>query len=688
MANGTEVGKAYVQIMPSAEGLSGSISDLMSGEASKAGESAGGSFSGAFAGALKGTGAVLAGTAVAIGGVTAALVEGVSSTAEYADNIDKASQKLGISSTAYQEWDAVLKHSGTSMDAMSATFKTLAKASQDATDDQAEAFKKLGLSLDEIGGMSADELFGSVIAGLQNMEEGTERTAIASILLGRGAMEMGALLNTSAEDTQAMIDTVHELGGVLDEDAIKNGAAFTDSLQDLNTAMEGLKNGAMAQLLPSFTEVIDGLTAIFSGDESGIGKIAKGIGGISEKILSALPTILQTGSQIVQSLATAIIENLPAIANTAITIITELAGYLIDNLDLLIDVTYTVIETLIEGLTQALPNLLNKALEIIPKVVSTVTTRFPMLLKTGIELIMELVKGIIQALPSLIEEAPTIINEFVGALLEMLDVVIDAGVQLISALTGPEALPQIIDAIVSVVPEIITSLLMALIELYPKVISAGMDLFMCLLQNMPDIYIKVGEAVFELINNLIDALVQKWPDIQTAGLNALSELFSKMSDVLSLAKDKAKEIVNTIVDKFKSMASDFKEIGSWILEKIFDGISEGAGWLKDKLDGFIGGLTGGKGTQSTNAVNSINSAGFNSAMDTLNTNASFNTNAEISVSNSRIDAVYGLLATYLPQIAEGENVTVEVNADANNIFEVMQKRSREYKTAKGISAFA
>lgn len=141
MANGTEVGKAYVQIMPSAEGLSGSISDLMSGEASKAGESAGGSFSGAFAGALKGTGAVLAGTAVAIGGVTAALVEGVSSTAEYADNIDKASQKLGISSTAYQEWDAVLKHSGTSMDAMSATFKTLAKASQDATDDQAEAFK-------------------------------------------------------------------------------------------------------------------------------------------------------------------------------------------------------------------------------------------------------------------------------------------------------------------------------------------------------------------------------------------------------------------------------------------------------------------------------------------------------------------------------------------------------------------
>lgn len=221
MANGTDIGKAYVQIVPSAEGLSGSITELMGGEATKAGTSAGGSFSGAFAGALKGTGAVLAGTAVAIGGVTAALVEGVSSTAEYADSIDKASQKLGISSTAYQQWDAVLQHSGTSMDAMSGTFKTLAKASQDASADQEKAFKKLGLSMKDIQGMSTEDLFASVITGLQGMEEGTERTALATELLGRGAMEMGALLNTSSEDTQAMIDRVSELGGVLDEDAIK-----------------------------------------------------------------------------------------------------------------------------------------------------------------------------------------------------------------------------------------------------------------------------------------------------------------------------------------------------------------------------------------------------------------------------------------------------------------------------------
>ena len=41
MANGIELAKAYVQIVPSAEGIQGSISHIMGGEASSAGESAG-----------------------------------------------------------------------------------------------------------------------------------------------------------------------------------------------------------------------------------------------------------------------------------------------------------------------------------------------------------------------------------------------------------------------------------------------------------------------------------------------------------------------------------------------------------------------------------------------------------------------------------------------------------------------
>jgi hypothetical protein len=49
-----ELGKAYVQIIPSAKGISGSISSLLGGEASRAGESAGESLGLGIVGKLKG----------------------------------------------------------------------------------------------------------------------------------------------------------------------------------------------------------------------------------------------------------------------------------------------------------------------------------------------------------------------------------------------------------------------------------------------------------------------------------------------------------------------------------------------------------------------------------------------------------------------------------------------------------
>jgi hypothetical protein len=178
-------------------------------------------------------------------------------SAEYGDTIDKQSQKLGISARAYQQWEAVLQHSGSSMSSMSFTFKTLANAAQDATDDQVAAFERLGMSMDDVKNMSTEDIFANVIAGLQNMEEGTERTAIATDLLGRGAMELGPLLNTSAEDTQAMLDRVDALGGVMSDDSVKAAAAFQDAVQDLTTSIQGNVRNMASTVLPILTDVIE-----------------------------------------------------------------------------------------------------------------------------------------------------------------------------------------------------------------------------------------------------------------------------------------------------------------------------------------------------------------------------------------------------------------------------------------------
>ena len=196
---------------------------------------------GGFGNAMKTAGKVavtaFAAVATATTVVTTALVKATSETAAYGDNIDKASQKIGMSAEAYQEWDAILQHSGSDISAMTGVMKTLNKAA----DSNSDAFKKLGISEKEVKNLSNEELFSKVITGLQGMEEGAERSNIATKLLGKGSMELGALLNTSAEDTETMRKRVHELGGVMSNEAVKAAAAYQDSLQDLWAEIYGAR---------------------------------------------------------------------------------------------------------------------------------------------------------------------------------------------------------------------------------------------------------------------------------------------------------------------------------------------------------------------------------------------------------------------------------------------------------------
>ena len=328
------VASATLEVTPVLSGAQQSLTQQLTGatvEASdKAGQESGGKFASSMAKKIAVGSVAVAG---AVTGVGAALVGTASKTAAYGDQIDKASQKLGVSSTFYQEWEAVLQHSGTSMDKMGASFKKLATASQDASADQQAAFKKLGMSMDDVAKMSPEELFTNVISGLQGMEEGTERTSVATQLLGKGAMEMGALLNTSAEDTQAMIDTVHNLGGVMSEDAVKASARYQDSLQDMQTAFSGVKNTIGAQLLPVLSDLMDKVSEFVSGtDISAAGDmfmtVFAGIGGavnLAWTVISTVFSALKDGFTTIQKALGDTEVNWSGAWNSVSSVITQVA---------------------------------------------------------------------------------------------------------------------------------------------------------------------------------------------------------------------------------------------------------------------------------------------------------------------------------------------------------------------------
>jgi hypothetical protein len=186
-------------------------------------------------------------------GIGKGLRDLVVKTADVGDQIDKMSQKMGMSTEAYQQWDYVMQRCGTSIDSMTMGMKTLASSAE--TD--ADAFRQLGISQEEIAGMSQEELFARTISALQNIEDGTKRTYLASKLLGRGATELGALLNMSSEETDALRQRLALLGGEMSQTAVTNSAQFKDALTDIHMAFKGIYNVMAETILPAITNLLN-----------------------------------------------------------------------------------------------------------------------------------------------------------------------------------------------------------------------------------------------------------------------------------------------------------------------------------------------------------------------------------------------------------------------------------------------
>ena len=376
-----------------------------------------------------GAAAITAVTA-ATAAMTTALVNGISKTAEYGDNIDKMSQKMGMTAESYQEWDAVMQHCGSSIESLKPAMKTLATAAESGSD----AFEKLGISQEQIAGMSQEQLFDATIAGLQNVTDETQRTYLAGKLLGRGATELGPLLNTSAEDTQAMKDRVHELGGVMSNEAVKAAARYQDSLQDMKTSFSGLKNSLISDFLPGMSTVMDGIASLVIGEDSAQSTISSGISQILESMNSSLPRLFDAGKQIVEAIFQAITQNSHQMVSGGIEILMSLVDGIIENLPLLVESALEIIVTIAHSIAESLPDLTPAIVDVVVQIVETLIENVDMLVDASIAIIVALAEGLIKALPELVKAIPQIVTAIVNGFMSLMSQITGIGKSIVTAI--------------------------------------------------------------------------------------------------------------------------------------------------------------------------------------------------------------------------------------------------------------
>lgn len=352
----TELAKAYVQIVPSAEGISDGISKVL-GDGEATGKKFGASLTSGISTAAKvgvaGVAALAAGT-VAAGG---AFVNAAKNAAAYGDQIDKQSQKLSLSAEEYQVLAFAAEHSGTSID----------------------KFTKAAASLEKSG------FEGSVydaVSALQAIEDPAERAAAASEMFGeRTAMEIAPLINgeMAMEDYKNQLS---DLGGIMSDQAVADSAAFEDALTNLQTAFSGFTNGIVTNALPGMTMFTEGLAGVVAGQEGAASQMAEGVSMVVDSFVQGIPQFMDAVTQI----ALALLEQAP-------TIITSLTEGIINNAP-----------TLMAGMMTALQALSN-----------AIIANLPQILQMGIQLIIQLSLGLINAIPQLVAKIPAIFSAFKSA---------------------------------------------------------------------------------------------------------------------------------------------------------------------------------------------------------------------------------------------------------------------------------
>lgn len=308
------LGQAYVQIIPSAEGISGQISSVLSGPADKAGQDAGDKFGSGFGAKMK-NGLMVAGAGVAAFGVAAGAAFGksISDVSKYGDHVDKMSQKIGFSAEGFQKWDYVLNRAGTSIDSMAPVMKKLSTSAVENSD----AFQKLGISQEEVANMPQEELFGKTIEALSGMEEGAERTALASKLLGKGASELAPLINGGTDAINEQMEMAEKYGMVMSDEGVKASADFVDAQTTLQSTMTGFKNRVTAEFLPAATDVVNGIAKMFAGDMTGLDDIKNGISEFVSSLASHVPEMIARGGEMIAGFIAGVAERLPEMATAA-----------------------------------------------------------------------------------------------------------------------------------------------------------------------------------------------------------------------------------------------------------------------------------------------------------------------------------------------------------------------------------
>lgn len=598
MAEGTELGKAYVQIIPSAKGISGKIKEALGDAPAQTGESAGQSLGSRLVSTFK--------KVIAAAGIGAAISKAVTEGAALEQSIGGVETLFKDSADTIKQYAAVAyKTAGVSAnDYMEQVTNFSATLLQGLGGDTAAAAKYANQAIIQMSD-NANKM-GTDMSAIQYAYQGFAKdnyTMLDNLKLGYGGTqaEMARLINDSGvlgDSVKVTADTVKDVpfNSIIDAiQVIQDNLGLTGT-----TAKEAATtiSGSMASVKASFSNVLAGLTL---GQD-----IQPALNGLADtvttffvdnllpavwNILSSLPGALTTfaqglGPQLIGGLINSINQELPGLGTAVGGITATIAG------------AFAALKALAAG--QAIVSgILSIAAAIKTFIAAASFASSPIALLQGAFIAFVNPVGLIVAAVGALTagfiylwntcepfkqfwiDLGTNITNFVSnaaqAIVNFFTVTLPTGIQ--NAMTFIQQLPDNISAFFSQIPYTVGNFL-----------GQALGTLASWAVQLPAL---AKQAASTFLTNVVAFFCQLPGNTLKWLTTALTNVAQWAVQLGKKGTEAAKTLLNNVVNGLMQLPGKLLDIGRQAVEGLWNGIKAAAGWLQDQIGSFVSGIVDG-----------------------------------------------------------------------------------------------
>ena len=600
----TELGKAYVQVIPSAKGIGGMLKKSMGGDMDSAGTSLGKGLGSKIKAAIiaAGIGKVLK-TAIfegakleqSLGGVETLFKGSAGRVKKYAA---EAYRTAGMSGNEYME--NVTSFSAAMISSLGGNTKKAAKLSNQAITDMSDNANKMGTDLSMV-----TQTYQSLARGQYQM--------LDNLKLGYGGTkgEMQRLLNDAEKltgkkyDISSFSDVTQAIHAIQTQMGI-TGTTAKEAASTISGSFNMMKSAAKDFLgnLTLGRDVSKSMENLVTSTGTFLSNLLPALGNIAKGLVNVIGT---TFPQMFSKIGNSLGASMPGLISKGLTMVTQFTASLRRNAGKFVSAGMEMLLKLAQGWANSMPVMIQKIPQIITNIAGLINDNAPKIMITGGKIIITLVKGLINAIPTLIANIPQILRAMWNAFTAFNWM--SLGSSMISGIAG--ALRSGIGSLFSAAQSLCVTIVNAFINLPTVLFNAGATAIVHLIQGFRSAWGVItsigGRIVVAVISGLVSLASRMWNSAKSAASRMLSafravswgsvgthiisgiirgiagaagKLFSSMKNLASKALSAAKKVLG-INSPSRVFAA---EVGRWIPAGIAVGVTKNSGILSSVMD--------------------------------------------------------------------------------------------------------